>query len=180
MDARRTRSLVVTFLSGALLTAVLAAPTVAATCTLDAPTTVDIGSPLTINGSGFPASATVDVSLTIEGGSPDTFSVQADASGAFTISLTPEAADLGVTTIVATAGANCTAQVLVGVGVPAPSETTEPTAAAVGAGAAPRTDMGDALAEPDPGSSSMLWLVAGLLFGIGISGLYATRPARNR
>lgn len=180
MDVRRARILIASIVGAGMASSLLVMP-VAAACALSAPPTVAIGSPLAIEGSGFPASATVDVSLTIEAGAPDEFTVESDATGSFSINLTPEAADVGVTTIAATAGTDCAAQVVVGVGVPAPSETAEATDAPAGAGVAPpRTDTGDAVSETDPDTSSMLWLVAGLLVGLGIGGLYATRPARDR
>ena len=78
MDTRRARTLAgSTFLLGLLVSA-LVSPVAAAECALSAPATVKVGTPLAINGSGFPASSTIDVALTIEGGTPDAFTVTSD------------------------------------------------------------------------------------------------------
>ena len=104
MDTRRARTMASsTFLLG-LLVSVLVSPVAAAECALSAPATVKVGTPLAINGSSFPASSTIDVALTIEGGTPDVFTVTSNAAGAFQISLTPEAADVGKTTARKTGG----------------------------------------------------------------------------
>lgn len=180
MDARRVRILVGSICSAGMLMSLLVTPAAAA-CALSAPDSVDIGSPLNIQGSGFPASTTVDVSITIEGGSPDEFTVQSDASGGFAIGLTPEAADTGITTVVASAGADCTAQTVIAVGVDVVAETPEPTAEAEGVGAAPpRSDGEDLGQDRAPGASTLPWLMGGLMFLLGIGGVYATRPARKR
>lgn len=182
MIARRLRRISTLTVGGGLLALLFAAPAAAADCVLSAPATVDIGSNLAIAGSGFPASTAVDVSISIEGGATDDLTVQSNASGAFTLNLTPESADQGVTTVVATSGADCRAEVVIGVGVPAPAAEGGDEAAgeAGGAGAgAPRTDsvFGGAPTGERP---LVLWLVAGVLLGLGIGGRYASRPARSR
>lgn len=185
MDARRPRILVVTIFSVLLATPLLVAPAAAATCTLAAPATVAIGTPLAIVGSGFPASSTVDVSLTIEGGSPDQFTAQSDANGAFQINLIPEAADAGTTTVVATAGAGCTARVVFTVGASTAAATPEPEPTEAGATAdaeapAPRTDVAATVRAGATGAPLTAWLVAVLMLAVGLGGLIATRPARSR
>jgi hypothetical protein len=183
MDTRRARILVATIFSVSLAIPLLVAPAAAATCTLAAPGTVAIGTPLAIQGSGFPASSTVDVSLTVEGGSPDQFTVQSDASGAFQINLTPEAADAGKTTVVATAGAVCTAQVTFTVGASGGTATPKPTQAGAGAGAAttaPRTDAEAAVEGGTSGPAPTAWQLALLMLFLGLGGLMATLPARSR
>lgn len=177
VDARRVRILIGSVFSAGLLLSVFVTP-VAAACALSAPASVDIGALLEVDGSGFPADAIVDVSIAIEGGSTDEFTVPSDATGAFTISYTTEAADTGLTTVTATSGAACTAEAVIGVGVPAPESPQGSTDAGTGT-AAPRTDgLGDAAtAEAVP---SRPWLLAGVLFAIGLGGLYLTRPARSR
>ena len=189
MDAKRARILVVTIFSVSLLTPLSVAPAAAATCTLTAPATVAVGTPLGIVGSGFPASSSVDISLTLEGSSPDEFAVQSDASGTFQISLTPEAADAGKTTVVATAGAGCTAQVVFTVGgsggavTPKPTQAPELTEAPAGAGAEatpPRSDAAATVQARTTATPLTAWLVAVLMLVIGLGGLIATRPARSR
>lgn len=183
MDARRARILVVTVFSVSLLFPLLVGPAAAATCTLTAPATVAIGTPIAIVGSGFPASTSVDISLTIEGGSPDEFTAQSDANGAFQINLTPEAADAGTTTVVATAGAGCTAQIVITVGDSSAAVTPEPTEAPAGAGAEaipPRSDTAATVHARTTATPLTAWLVAVLMLVIGIGGLIATRPARSR
>ena len=176
MNAKGLRILAGSICSAGLLMSMLAPP-VAAACALNAPESVDIGSPLTIEGSGFPASTTVDVSITIAGGPSDELTVQSDGSGAFEFGYTPEAADAGVTTYVATAGADCTAQAVVAVGVDVVAETPEPTAAE--AEAPPRTDM-DRVAGTPATRGSVTLLLAAFLVVVGIGGLFATRQTRSR
>ena len=146
MDARRARILVVTIFSVGLITQLSVASAAAATCTLTAPTTVAVGAHLPIVGSGFPASSNVDISVKPESGSSGEFAVQSDANGAFQISLTPEGADGAKTTVVATAGAGCTAQLVFAVGTSNVAITPDPTESGAGARTgAPRTDAaGDA------------------------------------
>ena len=180
MDAKRSRFLVVTVFLVSLLMPMFVGSAAAATCTLTAPAKVAIGTPLSIVGSGFPVSSSVNISLTLNGGSPDEFAVQSDASGAFQINLTPEAADAGETTVVATAGADCTAQVVFTVGTSSAAATPKPAGSAPGTGAtAPQTDTAETVRPPATGTPLMAWLVAVLMLVIGVGGLIATRPARK-
>ena len=159
MDARRARILVVTIFSVGLITQLSVASAAAATCTLTAPTTVAVGAHLPIVGSGFPASSNVDISVKPESGSSGEFAVQSDANGAFQISLTPEGADGAKTTVVATAGAGCTAQLVFAVGTSNVAITPDPTESGAGARTgAPRTD---AAGDPDTqtsGASRTAWI----------------------
>ena len=174
MDTRRARTLAgSTFLLGLLVSA-LVSPVAAATCALSAPPTVKIGTPLAIKGSGFPASSTIDVALTIEGGTPDAFTVTSNAAGAFQISLTPEAADLGKTTVVTTAGSTCSAKVTYTV------ISSAPVAAATSRPVAPRTDAASLPGDRGPGERLDAWLLAVVVVVIGTFGLIATRPRRSR
>jgi hypothetical protein len=177
MDTRRARILFTSLVSLVGVMAASASP-VAAACALSAPASVNIGAPLAINGSGYPASTAVDVSITVDGGAPDEFTVQSDANGTFQISLTPEASDAGLTTVVATTGAACTAQAVIGVGVPAPTEAPGP--AEPEAVAPPRTDALAAVPASTSAARGLPWLMAVALFVLGVVGLYATRPARSR
>jgi hypothetical protein len=179
MNLRQLRIVVGSISSATLLLSVFVTP-VAAACALSGPASVDIGSALTITGSGFPATTTVDVSMTVDGGSPDEFTVESDGVGGFAINLTPEAADAGLTTVVATAGAGCTAQVIIGVGVPAPAVTAQPTSDAEAADAPPRTDADAITTSSAPASHPAAWLLAAIMILLGLGGLFATRPARNR
>jgi hypothetical protein len=182
MDATRARIRVAAVLSASLVIPLLASPAAAATCTLSAPATVAIGAQLVIKGSGFPASASVDIAISIDGGSPDEFTVQSDGTGAFEINLTPEAADAGQTTVVATAGSDCTAQVVIAVGVAPATSAPAPTDTGAGEGSEgtpPRTDA-TAVVEAASGAPASVWLMATLLFFLGLGGLIVTRPARSR
>jgi hypothetical protein len=194
VDASRARMILGSAVAVGLLGTILVAPVAAAECALTAPAFGRVGSVLAVNGTGFPASATIDIALTVEGGNPDEFSVQSDPSGEFEITLTPEAIDEGETTVTASAGSTCTAQVtfdILGENEPAPTTeptvgpTSEPTGEAAGAAAssgpdAPRTDVvlgSDANAERDPGA----WLGGGLvLIMLGVVGLVASRPVGGR
>jgi hypothetical protein len=166
-----------------LLGATLAGPAVAADCTLSAPAYVNVGTPLTIVGSGFPASTGVDIAFSIAGGASDAFTVQSDASGTLQIALTPEDIDIGVTTVQATAGTACTAQVtytVLAAGVtPPPSAEPEDSSGTGAVSTAPRTD-----AEPAVGgdrwSSSASWVLALALVALGSIGLFLTRTTRRR
>jgi hypothetical protein len=164
----------------------LVAPVAAAECVLTAPAFGRVGSVFAVNGTGFPASATIDIELTVEGGSPDEFSIQSDPSGEFEITLTPEAVDEGETTVIATAGSACKAEVqfdILGENEPAP--TPEPTGEAAGATAspspgAPRTDVVPGSAV-DASLGQGAWLGGGFfLLVLGVLGLVATRPAGGR
>lgn len=183
MDASRGRILLASALGVGLLVTAWVVPVAAADCALSAPATGRVGTILAINGSGFPASSSVDIELTVEGGSADEFSVQSDSSGAFEITLTPEPIDEGKTTVVATAGSTCTAQVqftVLGENEPAPTaEPGEAGAAASAASEAPRTDA----APSDRGEAAAgqgAWLAGAILLVLGVVGLLATRPARGR
>lgn len=201
MDARRVGFASATVIAS-LFALLLAAPVAVAAdgCTLTAPATVKVGTPLSINGSGFPVSSSVDISLTLAGGTPDEFAVQSDAGGAFVISLTPEPEDVGSTTVVAKAGTVCTAQVTFTVTgaaptpaptpTPAPSSGTEATAAPGGdvGGATggngeatpPRSDTTVTAAGPSAGPSPTLWALALIILAIGVGGLVVTGRSRSR
>jgi hypothetical protein len=192
VDASRARILLSSALAAVLLCSVLAPPVAAAECSLAAPATGRVGSMFAVMGSGFPGGATIDVSLTVEGGNPDQFSIQSDASGAFEITLTPEAVDEGETTVVARAGSTCTARItfeILGVNEPAPTPIAEPTAEPTGeaAGAtassspdAPRTDV--VLASGVGVEHEVdAWLSGGLLLiMLGAFGLLASGRAGGR
>lgn len=183
-----------------LFVLLLAAPAgvAADSCTLIAPATVKVGTPLSINGTGFPANSNVDIALTLEGGTPDEFAVQSDASGAFVISLTPEAADVGTSTIVARAGTVCTAQTTFTVtgAAPTPAPTPTPARSASPEGTAtpsgvvggatgvdatpPRSDTSEMGGGWSAGTSPTLWAFALLILAIGVGGLAATARSPRR
>lgn len=178
MDARHARLLGVTTVMLTLAFPLVVGSALAATCAMTAPGTAEIGTPIAIEGSGFPASTGIDVSLAIEGGATDNFTVQSDASGAFLISLTPESADVGKTTVAAIAGTTCSAQVeytVLGAG-----ETIAPTAApAAGGATAPHTDATST--RRGTVELPLTALVIGILsFVIGTGGVIATRQAKRR
>lgn len=185
MDARRTRILAGSAFLISLLAATWAGPAAAADCTLSAPTYVNVGTPLTIEGSGFPASVGVDINFSIEGGASDALTVQSSASGALEIALTPEDIDVGVTTVQATAGTACTAQVTYAVlaagETPPPPASAEPEDSS-GTGAEPTAPRSDAEAAiPGDGSSSTApWVLALVLVVVGSTGLFLTRSTRRR
>ena len=187
MHSKRIRSLLGSLFLVSWVLGIAVTPAAAATCTLTAPASVAIGSLLTVDGSGFPASAAVDVSITIDNGTPDEFTAQTDAAGAFQLNLTPDATDQGQTTIAASSGAACSAQVVVAVGSTAGESTPQPseeTGAAAGAGTGagappPRTD---SVLTAVPGSQlagNTIWLSI-ILLATGIAGLVFTRPMRAR
>ncbi len=187
MDARRARILAGSALLITLLAATWAGPAAAADCTLSAPAYVNVGTPLTIDGSGFPASTSVDISFSIAGGASDAFTVQSNASGALQIALTPEDLDIGVTTVKATAGSACFAQVTYTVLAagqtppPPPPASAEPEPSS-GTGAepvAPRTDAETALGAGDR-SSAAPWVLALALLAFGSTGLFLTRSTGRR
>lgn len=184
MVARRDRMMVAAIFAIGFLISAWVAPVAAAECALSAPLTVRVGTPLTINGTDFPVSTAVDIALTIEGKAPDEFSVQSDASGAFLLSLTPEATETGLTTVVATAGASCTAQVVFtvqGANDPAPTATPNGSAATASDDpVAPRTDTAVATGSHATDAPLIPWLLAALILTIGVAGLGATRPTRDR
>jgi hypothetical protein len=189
MVARRVRILVGSAFAVGLLASAWVAPAAAADCSLSAPATVAIGTPLTIEGAGFPVSSGVDIKLTIQGGAPDEFTVQSNDSGAFQINLTPEVADLGETTVVATAGAVCSAQVVYAIlsagqtALPTTEPSAEPSGSAAVSGAqpaVPRTDAATALDGGAAGTTRNAWVLAILALTIGGVGLVATRTTRGR
>ena len=152
MIAGRARILSATLLGLGLLIPLSVVPATAATCALSAPATVNVGTPLAIVGSGFPASTSIDISIGLEGATPDEFTVQSDGAGAFQISLTPEPADAGKTTVVATAGTTCSAQAVFTVtgatATPTPRATATPTPGATA------TPTPGATATPKPGATA--------------------------
>lgn len=187
MNARRFRALLSSIIvsSGVILLTV--GPGAAATCTLAAPASVAIGTALSISGTGFPANTGVDVSITIDGGAPDTFTAQSDAGGAFSVDLTPEASEAGSWTVVATAGAGCSGQVVIEVGTPNPTPEPSSDGGAAGetageaAGATappPTTDTASALTGT-AGQGTAIWLGL-VLLALGIGGLIVTKPVRSR
>ena len=183
MVARRARDLVGTMLLLGALTALGVTPVAAADCTLSAPSYVNVGSELTIDGSGFPGSTSVDIDLAIEGGASDAFAVQTDAAGALQIAMVPEDIDIGVTTVQATAGTACTASVtytvLAAGATPPPAPTEEPGAVTGGEPTVPSTDT-DGWAGSGSGSTGLVWVLALALVGAGSAGLFLTRSPRQR
>jgi hypothetical protein len=185
MVARHVRILVGSVFSASLLACSLVAPAAAAECVLIAPATANVGSPMTIQGTGFPASSDVDIALSVQGGPSDAFAVQSSASGELHISLTPEEAEAGLTTMTATAGSTCTAQVVftvLGAGE-TPPPTSEPDGSAAGEGAeptVPRTDLSSVQGESTAFLSGSAWFLALLILVVGAWGLIAGRSARSR
>lgn len=182
MHGRRLRAFASSIIVASGVVLLTVGPSAAATCTLTAPATAPIGSPLTISATGFPASAAVDVSITVEGKTPDTFTTQSDAAGTFEINFQPEASDKGLMSVVARSGAGCTAQVEIAVGVPASQSTPAPTADggvdAAGGAPPPTTDAAPALTGTT-GQGSAIWLGL-LLLALGIGGLIVSKPVRSR
>jgi hypothetical protein len=130
MLGRALRAAAAASLSAGLFLTAAAAPAAAATCALSAPATINVGTPFSILGSGFPANTSVDVSMTLAGGTPDEFTVQSAADGGFQIDMTPEPQDAGKTTVVASVSGGCTATAVFTVVSLTPSATPKPTAAA--------------------------------------------------
>ncbi|MBI3748724.1 MAG: hypothetical protein HY262_07755 [Chloroflexi bacterium] len=156
-------------------------------CVPNAPSSARVGSPLEIRGTGFPASSAVDVTFVVDGGTPDAFSIQSEATGRLSISLTPEAADEGVTTVTATSGSACSATVtftVVGPNDPAPTSAPAASQAAAGTStapsSAPRTDTVLAASTDAAVGSSAPWLLALGCLAIGIGSLAAARRRRSR
>jgi hypothetical protein len=182
MDVGRARVLAAAGLMVGTLLAISAGPAAGAECSLSAPSYVNVGTPVTIEGEGFPASSDIDISVSIEGGASDAFSIQSNAGGTLAIALTPEAIDIGVTTIAATAGSVCTAQVTYTVlasGQTPPPATPTPDDSALGsAPGAPQTDANEpgGIAE---GQGTPPWMLALWLVGAGIAGLLLTRSTRR-
>jgi hypothetical protein len=178
MDGRQLRFLAGAAIAVGVLSFTWATPVAAATCGLTAPATIVVGTPFAIEGAGFPANSAIDIKLAILGGGSDEFSVQSDTGGSFRIDSTPETADIGKTTAVATAGSTCTARVTYSVVATAP--TTPPSPAATAAGqAAPRTDT-----LPGTGhggaATGAAWTLAILMIAVGCVGLLATRRPDRR
>jgi len=180
MDGRRPETVGPLIAFVAILGAMVVAPVASAAggCELSAPATVNVGTPLSIVGQGYPPDKDVDVALVIDGGSPDEFVAHSDTLGKFTINLTPETADLGRTTVTASvAGTACTAETVFT--VLAPGATAAPAASGTRANA-PRTDTiatGQRLDSITPAAAyAMAWLA--LLLGVG--GLLAVRLLGRR
>jgi hypothetical protein len=141
---------------------------------------------MTIAGSGFPASTGVDIEITLDGSAFDSFSVQSDPDGAFDLLLTPEVADIGVWSVDASSGSDCSAEAVIQVldanQTPAPAATASPEGAAAGAGAEPppRTDAALSSGGTDTtGVPPILWAFGLLVFMAGVGGSLVTRPKRN-
>lgn len=184
MVARRAQILVGAAITLSVLATAWAVPVAGAvTCTLSAPTYVNVGTPLSISGSGFPASSAVDVTFSIDGKESDAFTVQSDASGGLQIALTPEAIDIGVTTVDATAGSSCTAQVVYTVlplgATPPPTTEPEPSSGTGAEAAAPPTDMAPP-GSSEPAESPDPWFLGFGLLAAGGIGLLLTRRAERR
>jgi hypothetical protein len=185
MIASRARILSTTVLGLALLIPFSVVPVTAATCALSAPATVHVGDPLAILGSGFPVSSSIDISIGLQGATPDQFSIQSDEAGAFTISLTPEPADVGETTVLATAGATCSAQAVFTVtgvtATPTPKATVAPSESGPGATSnPPRTDTTPTAGRKTLDAPAIGWELALLTLFIGLSGVMLTRRERGR
>ena len=183
MDAKRARILAGSALLMSLLAATSAGPAAAAECALSAPDYVNVGTPLTIEGSGFPASTSVDIDFSIEGGASDAFTVQSNADGTFQIALTPEGVELGVTSLRATAGSACTARAtytVLAAGETPPVATAPDDSSGTGAEpGAPSTDAETAVGL-DSSSTLAPWLLAFTFVAVGSAGLFATRSTRRR
>lgn len=181
MDARRARNLAGAVMLIGLLAAVTAGPTAAAGCALSAPAYANVGTPLTIEGSGFPASTSVDIAFSLDGSPADSFSVQSTDAGAIEIALTPEDADQGVTTVQASAGSACTATatytVLAAGETPGSTQPTATPAPVTGPGA-PRTDTVAVVAASD-WSAGGLSVLAFVLIVAGAAGLLMTRAPKR-
>ena len=185
MDAKRARLLAGSAFTAGLLAAIWVAPVAAADCTLTAPASVNVGTTIAIEGAGFPAASSVEIKLIVEGGASDTFPTTTNDSGGLHIDLTPQAADAGTTTVIATAGSTCSAQVVFEVvgteKTAAPTATPQGQVAAIAAGpGAPRTDTAAALDSGPTGVSRNAWLLALVAMAIGFGGLFATRKSRSR
>lgn len=149
------------------------APVAAATCALSAPAAAQVGDSVVVLGSGFPASTNIDIAISLDGASIDAFAVQSDGGGAFQISLTPEAADIGTTSVVATAGTTCSATAVYVVSAAGPS--AQPAASPTTAGRPPRTDTAAAAAALRPGLSAGSLSLGILIIALGLGGLLGAR-----
>ena len=181
MDATRARFLTGSALVVGILTSVGVAPAAAATCTLQAPATVVVGQPFIVQGTGFPASSSIDVVLTVQGGSSDEFAVLSGDAGSFRIESTPETADIGTTTVTATAGTACSAQTVYVVSAkapaPTPAATRPPRVASGGASSPPRTDAAAARVDLESNTNVGSLALAIVLVMLGLTGLVGTRRA---
>ncbi len=185
MIAGRARVLSAAVLGLGLLIPFSVVPVTAATCALSAPATVHVGDPLAIVGSGFPASSSIDISIGLQDATADQFSVQSDGAGGFTISLTPEPADAGKTTVVATAGTACSAQAVFTVtgatATPTPEATVAPSESGPGATShPPRTDTTPTAGRKTLDAPAIGWALALLTLFIGLGGVTLTRRERGR
>jgi hypothetical protein len=182
MNARRARILAGSVFLMGLLAAAAAGPAAAAGCALSAPAYANVGTPLTIEGSGFPASTSVDIAFSLDGSPSDSFTAQSTAAGALEIALTPEDADIGVTTVQASAGSACTATATYTVlaAGETPGASPEPAASAApqtGPGAPP-TDT-DEIVGTTGWSGSAAMVLALALVVAGATGLLLTRSPRR-
>ena len=173
MDVQRARVLSAIIVGIALLVSLFAVPASAAGCSLSAPFAVRVGDPVDIVGSGFPASTTVDVSLTLNGGTPDELTVDSSQDGGFHINLTPEAADTGTTVVQAKAGTTCTATVTMTVvaanATLPPEPTASPQAEGPGdSGTPPRTDAAARSTATTSGVAPTTWVMAILILVVGL------------
>lgn len=185
MMARRALMLCAWILGLALLLPTSVVPASAATCRLSVPTTVKVGTPIAIVGSGFPAFAAIDVSIGLEHATPDQLAVESDRAGAFTISLTPEPADEGRTTVHATAGTACSVQAVFTVTsasvVPTPVATPSPHQTGAGATSGPPpTDAAPTTVGQVAIGPTTLWVLALVILLIGCGGVMTTRRIGQR
>lgn len=183
MDARRARVLAGSTFLISLLAVSAAGQAAAAGCALSAPAYVNVGSPLTIEGSGFPASATVDIAFSLDGSPSDAFTVQSTGTGALEIALTPEVVDIGLTTVVATAGSTCSATatytVLAAGQTPAASPEPPASSAPQVQPRAPHTDAIGMVESREMPDSMPVILALGLVV-VGLTGLLLARSPRRR
>jgi hypothetical protein len=184
MDGRRARLICSAAAWLALTIPLIASPVAAASCTISAPASVKVGTPVTIGGSGFPELTSVDISIGRERSTPAQFTVQSDSAGAFTLSLTPEQSEIGQTTVVATSGASCSAQALFTVGTATPVASAKPAvsgaANASSPGAPTSPPKTDSLSQSIGGNTRvpvLAWALALTMVLVGVSGLIATRRA---
>jgi hypothetical protein len=188
MNARRIPIVSAALLALGLAGSVVGVVGAAGSCALSAPPSVRVGEPLKIDGTGFPTNTTVDVTLSVQGGGSDAFSVKSNASGAIQISLTPEAAYVGVTPVKATAGSICSATVTLTVlaangGAPAPAASAATGAAAEAtprSSRAPRTDTMPANGATPARWPPNAWVLALACIGLGLGSLLVARPTQRR
>jgi hypothetical protein len=174
MDARRARVIAGSAILLGVLAIGLAAPASAADCALSAPAYVNVGTALSIEGSGFPASTSVDIALSIRAVDPDALPSER-RTGPLQIALTPEDIDIGETTVTATAGTACTASVTYTV---LAAGATPPPATPEDAPTAPRTD--GLVVGGEGGAGGATGLLALILVALGGAGLFLTRSPRGR